>query len=320
MADFTIEPDAGSLHGCFSASLPPVLTIDPGDRVAFRTLDAGWGLEPLHPDGSAHRHQPRNGERDRGHALCGPVAIRGAEPGMTLTIHIEDIVPGAWGWTSAGGVDSPFNRRLGVHDLAEVVLRWTIDNENGICRDQYGHALPVRPFMGVMGLAPDTAELLSTAPPRPTGGNLDCRELVAGSTLYLPVAVSGGLFSTGDGHAAQADGELSGTAIECPIERVTLRFDLQPDLTITTPRAETPVGWVTFGFDEDLDEAVAVATAAMLDMIGERYGLERREALALASMLVDVRVTQMVNGVRGAHAVLGHDAQRLLHRTTTRST
>lgn len=317
MADFTIEPDAATLHGCFSASLPPVLTIDPGDRVVFRTLDAHWGLEPLPADGSSQRQHPRNGERDRGHALCGPVAIRGAEPGMTMTVQIEEIIPGAWGWTSAGGVDSPFNRRLGVHEAPELTLRWTIDRENGMCRDQHGHDVPLRPFMGVMGLAPDSPELLSTAPPRPTGGNLDCRELVVGSTLYLPVAVTGGLFSTGDGHAAQADGELSGTAIECPIDRVALRFDLRPDVRITTPRAETPAGWITFGFDENLDEAVAIATAAMLNLMAERYGLERREALALASMLVDVRVTQMVNGVRGAHAVLGHDAQHRLERTTT---
>lgn len=140
---------------------------------------------------------------------------------------------------------------------------------------------------------------------------MDCKELVAGSSLFLPVAVPGGLFSTGDGHAVQGDGEVSGLAIECPMEHVDLTFQLHPQMTLTTPRAKTPAGWITLGFDEDLGKAMEIALDAMLDMMGEMHGLARRDALALASLAVDLRVTQVVNGAQGVHALLPHGALRL---------
>jgi acetamidase/formamidase len=145
-------------------------------------------------------------------------------------------------------------------------------------------------------------------PPRPTGGNIDCRELTAGSSLFLPIAVPGGLFSAGDGHAAQGDGEVAETAIECPVERADLTFLLHPALPIATPRARTAEGWLTLGFADDLDEAMFRALEAMLDLIGERYGMGRAEALAMASVAVDLRVTQVVNGTKGVHAFLRHGA------------
>jgi acetamidase/formamidase len=309
MAEFSLRPELATVHGFFSASIPPVLTIDPGDTVVFETLEAGWGIEPMVDDSGERRKLTGTPlPKGTGHALTGPVAVRGAQSGMTLAIRIDEIVPGDWGWTWAGYDSRPLGKRIGLNENDNILLRWTIDKAAGVSRNQLGHAIPIRPFMGVMGLAPDTADLLSTAPPRTVGGNIDCRELIAGSTLYLPVAVEGGLFSTGDGHAAQADGELSSTAIECPIARVTLTFDLLPDLSISTPRANTPAGWITFGFDEDLDEAMVIAVNAMIDLLGELCGLSRLEALALSSLEVHTRVTQVVNGVRGVHAVLPHDA------------
>ena len=143
-----------------------------------------------------------------------------------------------------------------------------------------------------------------TSPPRPTGGNIDCKELVAGTSLFLPVAVPGGLFSTGDGHGAQGDGEASETAIECPIERCDLTFVLHPQLAISTPRARTTEAWLTLGFHEDLNEAMFLALDAMLELMGEQYGMGRGEALAMAGVAVDLRITQVVNGVKGVHAVL----------------
>jgi acetamidase/formamidase len=131
---------------------------------------------------------------------------------------------------------------------------------------------------------------------------------VSGSRLYLPIAVSGALFSVGDGHAAQADGEASSTGIECPMERVELTFRLRGDLSLAMPRANTPAGWITFGFHKDLNEATMIALEAMLDLLHEHYGMERLEALAMASLVVDLRITQIVNGVRGVHAVLPHGA------------
>jgi acetamidase/formamidase len=233
--------------------------------------------------------------------------VRGAAPGLTLGVHIGALRTGAWGWTQAGGWPSPLNQRLGVEE-AGALLRWTLDPDALEGRDQHGHRVALRPFMGVMGMPPDAPGWHPSAPPRPTGGNIDCKELVAGSTLYLPIAVPGGLFSVGDGHALQGDGEVATTAIECPMEAVELTFTLHETPRLTTPRAETPAGWLTLGFHEDLDEAAAIAVAAMLDLLHERHGLDRLEALALASLLVDVRVTQLVNGVRGAHALLPHGA------------
>ena len=138
---------------------------------------------------------------------------------------------------------------------------------------------------------------------RRSGGNIDCKELVAGTTLYLPISVDGALFSAGDGHGAQADGEASGTAIECPVERAQLTLELS-DLELRSPIARTPDSCIAFGFDEDLDLAAEEAMATILDLMERERGLDRGYALALASLAVDLRVTQIVNGSKGVHAVL----------------
>jgi acetamidase/formamidase len=150
----------------------------------------------------------------------------------------------------------------------------------------------------------------STQPPRACGGNIDCKELVAGTTLFLPIPVDGALLSAGDGHAAQGDGEISQLAIEAPVDRARLTLTVRQDLPLTMPIAWTPDAWLTFGFDEDLDEAAALAIEGMLDLMGREHGFERREALAYASVVVDLRVTQMVNRARGVHARLPHGALR----------
>jgi acetamidase/formamidase len=309
---YNIIPERATLHGHFSRALPPTLTIEPGDTVRYRTLDAGWNVEPrtsTDPQARPRKFEPRNPELDGGHALCGPLAIHGAEPGMTLAIHIEAVRPGAWGWNGAGGWPSAVNTRLGVADLPERMSVWSLDADAGVGRNQYGHSVHLRPFMGVLGMPPAEPGRHSTIPPRICGGNLDCKELVAGSVLYLPIPVAGALFSVGDGHAAQGDGEVSSTAIECAMELVELRFELLPDLRLSTPRAETPAGWLTLGLANDLHEASMRALEAMLDLLCERFALERQDALALASVAVDLRVTQLVNGgMLGVHALLPHGA------------
>lgn len=307
MTTYTIEPERRTLHGHFSRDLPPVLTVEPGDTVRYSTLDAGWKLEPPTAPGEPVRQfEPRLPELDGGHALCGPVAVRGAEPGMALEIRIDVVQPGAWGWNYAGGWPSETNTRLGLADGPEHLMVWTLDTEAMLGRNQHGHTVTLRPFMGVMGMPPDEPGVHPTRPPRTSGGNIDCKELVAGSTLYLPITVPSGIFSTGDGHAVQADGEVCGQAIECPMDRVELTFGLREDVRLSTPRANTPAGWITFGFDRDLNEATAIALDAMLGLMGEQFGLARKDALALASLVVDLRVTQIVNDVRGVHAVLPH--------------
>jgi acetamidase/formamidase len=307
MTTHHIEPDERTLHGVFSRDLPPVLTVDSGDTVVLRTLDSGWHLEPPLAPGVGGRRI----ERDRpGHALCGPIFVRGAEPGMTLEVRIGRIRPAAWGQTFAGGRDTGLNRRLGVADGPSHTALWQLDADRMVAEDQHGHTVRLRPFMGVIGMPPAEPGEHSTIPPRPCGGNIDCRELVSGSSLLLPIAVPGALLSAGDGHGAQGDGEVSGTAIECPMEVCELTLVLRPDMALAMPRAQTPAGSVTFGFDTDLNEAMAVALDAMVDLMAERLDVGRPEALALASVVVDLRVTQVANGTWGVHAVLPPDAIR----------
>lgn len=311
MATHEIGPSRENLHGTFSPEIPPALTIDPGETVRFQTLDAGWGLEAMHDDGSQRRKiEPRDPERDAGHALCGPVAIRGAQPGQTLAVRIDELRTGTYGFNGAGGPNPTRVEPFGLSVDLDLLIRWTLDRDAMVATNHLGHKVAMRPFLGVMGMPPAEPGHHSTAPPRITGGNLDCKELVPGVTLFLPVAVEGGLFSTGDGHAAQGDGELSGTAIECPMELAALTFDVLDDMPIEVPHARTPDAWLTFGVNEDLDQAMYQATNAMLDLIMRLHDVDRGTALALASVAVDLRVTQVVNGVKGVHAVLGHGAIR----------
>jgi len=297
------------LHGYFSRELAPVLEIKSGDSVRFQTLDAVWNqIEQADSFGEPQKFELIDSDGAQGHCLTGPIAIEGARPGMTLEVRIQNIVPARWGWTSAGGYDSPFNQRLGIVDSPRCELRWSLDEAAGLARNQHGRTIRMRPFMGVMGMPPAEPGIHPTRPPRATGGNIDCKELIVGSTLYLPIAVEGGLFSVGDGHAVQGDGEVAGPAIECPMEQVELEFHLHPEMALTLPRAHTPAGWITFGFHEDMNQAWMIALEQMITLMQELHGLEKQEALALASLLVDLRITQVVNGVVGVHAILPHGA------------
>ena len=156
-------------------------------------------------------------------------------------------------------------------------------------------------------MPPDEPGVHSTIPPRRSGGNIDCKELVAGTTLYLPISVDGARFSAGDGHAAQGDGEVSGTAIEAPVE-AQITLGVRDDLELEWPIARIDGAWLTFGFDEHLGAAAKVAVDGMLDLMEREFGLSRPDALAFASVVVDLRVTQVVNQVLGVHAVLRDDA------------
>jgi acetamidase/formamidase len=297
-----------TLHGHFSPDLEPVLTIDSGDTIVISALDAGWGLEG--GPGERRRFQPRDRELDAGHPLIGPVEVRGARPGHVLEVSIGAITVGPYGFTDAGGWRTPLNTRLGVARGDTHTLWWELDAAAGVGRDQYGRELELRPFLGVLGMPPPESGVWSTGPPRIWGGNLDCKELIAGSTLLLPVPVDGAFFSAGDCHARQGDGEVSQVAIECPVERAELTLRVRDDLELRSPIARTSEAWLTLGLDKDLDKAAASAVEAMLELMEREHGLERRDALALASVVVDLRVTQIVNGVKGVHAVLADNALR----------
>lgn len=307
MALHEIPLERRTLHGHFSRDLEPVLTVEPGDSIEFACLNAGWRdeMRERFPE-----RRPEGDALDEGHALIGPVEVRGARAGQTLEVRVDDVRIGSWGLTAAGGWHTPLNERLGVDDGEVLELDWKLDADARVGRYQGAHGVLLGPFLGVIGMPPDEPGIHPTAPPRPSGGNIDCKELVAGTTLFLPIPVDGALLSAGDGHAAQGDGEVAQLAIEAPVERARLTLDVRDDLTLQWPVAWTPDAWLAFGFDEDLDEAAAIAVDGMLDLMAREHGLERREALALASVVVDLRVTQLVNGVKGIHARLPHGALR----------
>ena len=294
-----------TLHGHFSRDLAPVATIESGDTVALSCLDSAWHVTPT------EKFEPRDEELDAGHALVGPIEVRGAKAGQTLAVRIDEVRVGSFGATLAGGWSTPLNDRLDMSQGEKLTLHWSLDAEGGTGRDPQGREVELRPFPGVLGMPPPEPGVHPTAPPRRWGGNIDCTELVAGTTLFLPIPVDGALFSAGDGHGRQGDGEVSQTAIECPLDRLELTLTVEDRTELKRPIAWTPDAWLTFGFDEDLDEAAAFAVDGMLDLLQRELHVERVEALALASVVVDLRVTQLVNGVKGVHAVLPHDAIRM---------
>jgi len=279
----TLSLEQRNLHGHFSRDLTPVLTIDPGDSVRFSVPNSGWLVE------SGEKFAPRDPAIDTGHALLGPIAVRGARAGQTLAVRVDAVRPGSWGITKT---------------QPPHFIRWEIHGDRAI---SLGRTVRLAPFLGVLGMPPPESGIHSTIPPRRFGGNIDCKDLIAGTTLFLPIPVDGALFSTGDGHAAQGDGEVSGTAIESPVEG-QLTLTVRDDLRLEWPIARTANAWFTFGFDEDLRAAARIALDGMLALMGREHGLARDDALALASVVVDMRVTQLANKTLGVHAVLTDDA------------
>ena len=268
--------------GFFSRDYEPVVTVDPGESVAFSSLNAGWCWEP-----EIREPTPEGA----GHALYGPIEVRGAQAGGTLVVHVDEVTPRGWGVTFA----------------PDVKLMWSLEGDAWV--SERGSRVAAAPFLGVIGMPPPEPGEHSTGPPRKWGGNIDCKLLVAGTTLYLPIPVDGGRLLAGDGHGAQGDGEVSGTAIECPVERAQLTFELS-GLELRSPIARVDGAWVAFGFDDDLDVAADEALQAMLDLMERELHVDRNHATALASVAVDLAVTQVVNGAKGVHAVLRDGAIR----------
>lgn len=294
-----LEPVTGQVVDAFSWQVPPAVTIGSGAGLTVRTLDAGGHLEPWRALGQERR---RLFVSERGHCLAGPIVIEPAHPGQFLAVHVESLEPADWGYTIAGIRDDALHRHLGTVEGDPAFLSWTIDEAGA--RNQYGFEVPLAPFLGVIGTAPAEPGEHSTIPPRTRcGGNVDCKKLVAGSTLYLPVNVAGGYLCIGDGHAAQGDGEVGGTAIECGMT-TRLTVTVVDDVPVDAVHATTPAGRVTFGFSDDLNAATADALDGMLTWLQRLLGVDRKTALAHASAAVDLRITQVANATWGVHAVL----------------
>lgn len=305
MTHHTLAASVETCHwGWFAADLEPVLTIAPDDSVTFETV-SGTPLV-LPPDGF---HVPpalldihaRSERMTPGHILTGPVSITGAEPGDMLEVRIGEISLGQdWGYNFSGPLRGTLPDQFpGTHHV-----NIPLDAERMVGTLPWGLELPLNPFFGVMGTSPPEAwGKLSSIQPRAFGGNLDCKELVAGTTLFLPVFVPGAHFSCGDGHGCQGDGEVNVTAIETALTG-TLSFHLHKGAARARPMAETPTHLITLAVGPDLDRCAEEALSDMLDLIVERRGLPRADAYMLASLAADLRITQTVNQNKGVHCML----------------
>jgi acetamidase/formamidase len=235
------------------------------------------------------------------HLLTGPIYVEGAEPGDVLEVRVLDIKLRAdWGWNLQVPMlgtlpeDFPDFRRIHI----------PLDRGGNVAKLPWGQELPLSPFFGNFGVAPPAGwGRLSSKEPRAFGGNMDNKELGMGSTVYFPVFIPGALFSAGDGHALQGDGEVSLTAIEAALTG-TFEFHVRHDFKLKSPRAETPENWITMGFDEDLDDAAKAALRDMIVLIRDHTGLSAQDAYTLCSIAADLRITQMVDGNKGIHCVI----------------
>jgi acetamidase/formamidase len=310
-AEHALMPTPQTVHiGHFLATLKPVLTIDSGDTV---TIESVSSIVPAVVDASGvvpPSAVPQNlrdiyGKvQDRGpgpHVLTGPIAIRGAMPGDVLELRILEVeLAQDWGYNR----QRPYAGTL----PDEFPAIWTriipIDRKAKTAQVARGVTVPVnRPFFGIMGVAPDSGRI-SSGPPGVHAGNLDNKDLVAGTTLFMPVHAPGALFSAGDAHAAQGHGEVDLSAIETAM-RGKFQFILRKDMKLRWPRAETPTHWMVMGLHVDLDEAMKIAVRETIDLIVQRFPhLTREEAYMIASVAVDYHVTQVVDGTKGIHGMI----------------
>lgn len=294
--------------GRFAANQTPVLTVQSGDTVTIETFNGGAYAFP--PEGSdmhlaeAQRvidATPTPGGRP-GHLLTGPVAIAGAEPGDVLEIRIDKVELGAdWGFNGL----SPLGGTLaGDFDVSRrTITHIPVDRTNSTAKLPNGIELDLSPFFGVMGVAPPAnfGEITSIEP-RIHGGNMDNKLLTAGSTLWLPVWAEGALFSCGDGHGIQGDGEVCINGLEMALTGTfTFILHKQGTMKISYPRAETPQYLISMGFNGDLDDALVIALREMIAIICERTNLSPTEAYQLCSLAADFAITQSVNHEKGVH-------------------
>jgi len=295
--------------GYYWAQAKPVLHVPAGATVVVETLITnspkgleGAGLAParVEPELRAVYDQVTD-KGPGGHILTGPIFIEGAEPGDTLVVHIEKIEPRIDYAYNAFGVGRGFL----THDFPYGTMRIIpLDWKRGVAAFAPGIEVPLRPFFGSIGDAPPpSAGRYNSAPPWMHGGNMDNRELVAGTTLYLPVHVAGALLEVGDGHAAQGDGEVDITALETSL-RGTFRLELLKQTQQRWPRAETPTDYISMGFDDDLGRATRYATEEMIDFLVATQHLSRTDAYMLCSVAGNLHITQLVDTHVGVHMML----------------
>ncbi|NAS32655.1 acetamidase [Flavobacteriaceae bacterium R38] len=281
---YTLTKD--QTHNKFSSTIEPILTVKSGAVIEAFTEDASdeqFSLNSTFESLDSLDFEPI-------HPLTGPVYVEGAEPGDVLKVTLHKIELGDWGWNAilpgfgflAEDIDTKY---LKLYELGKE--RKSVTFKEGI-------EIPLNPFPGVMGVAPDTTALLSTIPPRANGGNMDDPNMSEGTTLYFPVFVEGGLFSIGDGHAVQGLGEVCGTAIECPL-RIVYEIELIKGNSIEEPQYETDDYYATTGFAPTLDEAAKKATLYMVNYLKSEHSMTTDEAYALCSLAGDLQIAEVVD-------------------------
>jgi acetamidase/formamidase len=292
--------------GYYDGAVPPVLTVDSGDIVDVETMITGAHLsralgvpeEAIRPD---MREMDEKVKQEGPHLLVGPVAVRGAEPGDVLEVRILDMAavdPWAVNLFRPEGGALP---KLFPYQGTKFVR---LDLQRNVALFSPGIEIPLRPFFGSIGVAPPPVlGRIGSGPPGVHTGNLDNKELTAGATLYVPVHVKNALLFIGDGHVAQGDGEVDGTALEASLEG-KLQLVVRKDMKLRWPRAENADHYMTMGLDPDLDQAAEMAVSEMVDYLVQERGLSREDAYILCSSAVDLRVTQVVDGTKGVHAML----------------
>ena len=295
--------------GYYDASTPPVLRIKSGDTLEIQTLITSSpsrleaaGVAPEQVEQSLRDiYKEVTNKGPGGHILTGPIYVEGAEPGDVLEVRIRTIklaIPYAYNAFSPG-------RGFLPEDFPYPKIKIIpLDEKRMVGRFSDGIEIPLRPFFGSMGVAPpDVSGRISSAPPWIHAGNLDNKELVAGTTLFIPVHARGALFLTGDGHAAQGNGEVDITAMETSLVG-TFQLIVRKDMHLKWPRAETPSHFITMGIHEDLNEATKMAVREMIDFLVKEKHLTRDDAYMLSSVAADLEITQLVDGNKGVHAMI----------------
>lgn len=290
MSEYTLS--AEPTHSRWDRDLPPRLSIEPGDTVRLACVDASGAQ--VHPGMTVADYAGI--DRGRIHALTGPIYIEGAEAGDVLQIDVLKVAHRGWGWSSI----VPGLGFLKQRFAEPYLFHWQL--ESAVSRSLAPAVVPLRPFCGVMGVAPAEPGQFRTRPPGIFGGNMDVRDLYSGSTLYLPVLNSGALFSAGDAHAAQGDGEVCINGIECPAD-VTLRFRLHKQRSLAGPLVESPASkpetgadsWIVVDSATDAALAARSATSRMIDLLTAQWGFSEVHAYLLCSVAMHLRLSQVVN-------------------------
>ena len=307
--DFTLNATPKTVAwGFYSGQATPALTVHTGDTVRMQTLSTCGSPERMEHEGVAPADIPAytapiyaevKDKGPGGHILTGPVAIAEAEPGDVLEVQILKIDLDAPFACNGFGVGRGFLPMEFPYSRAKII---PLDRARMIAKFAPGIELPLHPFFGSMGVAPAGGKI-DSAPPFVHAGNLDNKELVAGATLFIPVAAKGALFEAGDGHAGQGNGEVDITALETYLTG-TFRFIVHKHQPLVWPRAETPTHFISMGFSPDLKEATELAVKDMIRFLVDEKHLTRDDAYMLTSVAVDVDITQLVDGNVGVHAML----------------